>query len=151
MTPGQAGILAGAYLVSGIIFSCDLDLRSEPYLRWGRFRFIWWPYQRILHHRAVWSHGLVIGPVLRIVYFVVMMFALMFLGLSLVNVFQPVDPTGTSLRAARWLRLYHPPQRRAGPGPRRLHPRRGQPLHRRLISTGHKRLRRRHPFLRRFL
>jgi uncharacterized metal-binding protein len=106
MTPGEAGILTGSYLLSGIIFSCDLDLRSEPYLRWGRFRFIWWPYQRIINHRAVWSHGLVIGPVLRIVYFVLMMFALMFLGLNLVNFFQPVDPTGTSLRAALWIQDY---------------------------------------------
>jgi len=106
VTPGQAGILAAAYLLSGILFSCDLDLRSEPYLRWGRARFIWWPYQRIIHHRAVWSHGLIIGPVLRIIYFVSVVFGLLYLGLSLVNLLQPVDPSGTSLRVAQWIAGY---------------------------------------------
>ena len=106
VTPGQAGILAGAYLLSGIVFSCDLDLRSEPYLRWGRFRFLWWPYQRLIHHRAIWSHGLIIGPLLRIIYFAVMVFALLFLGLSLINLLHPVDPSGTTLRTLQWLQGY---------------------------------------------
>ena len=100
MTPGQVGILVGSYLLSGILFSCDLDLRSEPYLRWGRFRFIWWPYQHLIHHRAIWSHGLVIGPVLRIIYFAVAIYLLLLGGLWLVNLLHPVDPTGTSWRAA---------------------------------------------------
>ncbi|MGI8589150.1 MAG: metal-binding protein [Chloroflexia bacterium] len=106
ITPGQVVILGGAYLLSGIMFSCDLDLRSEPYLRWGRFRFIWWPYQKVIHHRAVWSHGLIIGPVLRIIYFTAVMFLLLYLGLAVVNLLQPVDPSGTSLRAARWVGTY---------------------------------------------
>ncbi len=106
MTPGQVGILTGAYLLSGILFSCDLDLRSAPYLRWGRFRFIWWPYQHLIHHRAVWSHGLIIGPVLRIIYFVAVVFGLLYLGLSLVNLLHPVDPTGTSLHVAQWIEGY---------------------------------------------
>jgi uncharacterized metal-binding protein len=152
MSPGQAGLLAGAYLVSGILFSCDLDLRSEPYLRWGRFRFLWWPYQKLIHHRAIWSHGLVIGPVLRIIYFTAMMFLLLFLGLSLINLVSPVDPTGTTWRAALWLDSYL--RRHAlialllltgfilGGASHSIAD---------LISTAHKRWRRRHPFLRRFL
>ncbi len=106
MTAGQVGLLAGSYLLSGILFSCDLDLRSEPYLRWGRFRFIWWPYQHVIHHRAVWSHGLIIGPVLRIVYFTAMVYLLLLGGLALVNLLHPVDPTGTSWRTALWVGSY---------------------------------------------
>jgi len=106
MTPGQVGILAGSYLLSGILFSCDLDLRSEPYLRWGRFRFIWWPYQKLLHHRSLLSHGLVIGPVLRMVYFTVAMFALMYMGLSLVNLLHPIDSSWTLRQTGFWLEGY---------------------------------------------
>ncbi|HUS16952.1 MAG TPA: metal-binding protein [Chloroflexia bacterium] len=106
MTPGQVGILAGSYLLSGIVFSCDLDLRSEPYLRWGRFRFIWWPYQKLVHHRSLWSHGLVVGPVLRLVYFTAVMFALLYLGLSLVNLLHPIDSTGTLRQTWFWLSGY---------------------------------------------
>ncbi len=106
MTAGQAGVLASAYLVSGLLFSCDLDLHSGPYLRWGRFRFLWWPYQRLIHHRAIWSHGLVIGPALRIVYFSGVMYLLLLGALWLVSLLDPLDPTGASWRTAVWVGAY---------------------------------------------
>jgi len=152
MTPGQAGLLAGAYLLSGIMFSCDLDLRSAPYLRWGRFRFLWWPYQKLIHHRAIWSHGLIIGPVLRILYFAAAMFLLLFLGLSLVNVLHPVDPSGTTWRVGLWLDGYL--QRHvAVSGLLLIGFVLGGASHSiaDVISTAHKHWRHRHPVLRRFL
>jgi uncharacterized metal-binding protein len=151
MTPGQVGLLAGSYLLSGILFSCDLDLPSEPYYRWKRFRFIWWPYQKIVAHRAVWSHGLVIGPVLRIVYFALALYLMMLFGLFLVNLIQPIDPTGTSQETVLWIGDYLGRHREAallvligfilGGASHSIADN---------ISTGFKRWRRRHPLLRRF-
>lgn len=61
-------ILAGAYLFSGLMFGPDLDLYSRQYQRWGYLRWIWIPYQKALRHRSFFSHGLVVGTTLRIVY-----------------------------------------------------------------------------------
>jgi uncharacterized metal-binding protein len=55
-------------LFSGLLFSPDLDLHSESYIRWGWLRFIWWPYKTALPHRHILSHGLLIGIVGRIIY-----------------------------------------------------------------------------------
>jgi len=59
-------------LFSGLLFSPDLDLHSESYIRWGWLRFIWWPYKTALPHRHILSHGLLIGVVSRILYLHVM-------------------------------------------------------------------------------
>jgi uncharacterized metal-binding protein len=59
-------------LFSGLLFSPDLDLHSESYIRWGWLRFIWWPYKTALPHRHILSHGLLIGVVSRIIYLHVM-------------------------------------------------------------------------------
>ncbi len=59
-------------LFSGLLFSPDLDLHSESYIRWGWLRFIWWPYKAALPHRHILSHGLLIGVVSRIIYLHVM-------------------------------------------------------------------------------
>src|SRR5436305_9344184 len=63
--------LFGATLFSGLMLSPDLDLDSSIYRRWGPFRFLWWPYQKIMPHRSVASHSLLLGPLLRILYFLV--------------------------------------------------------------------------------
>ena len=59
-----------ALLFSGLMFGPDLDLDSKPYRRWGPLRFIWFPYKAALSHRSRLSHGLVLGTVFRIVYFI---------------------------------------------------------------------------------
>jgi uncharacterized metal-binding protein len=61
-----------AMLFAGLMFGPDLDLQSRPYNRWGPLRIIWKPYQVALPHRSVFSHGPVLGTVIRIVYFLVM-------------------------------------------------------------------------------
>ncbi|MBE9191357.1 metal-binding protein [Gloeocapsopsis crepidinum LEGE 06123] len=61
-------IVAGAYLFSGLMFGPDLDLYSRQYQRWGYFRWIWLPYQKALRHRSIFSHGLLIGTTVRILY-----------------------------------------------------------------------------------
>ncbi|PIG92493.1 metal-binding protein [Gloeocapsopsis sp. IPPAS B-1203] len=61
-------IMAGAYLFSGLMFGPDLDLYSRQYQRWGYLRWIWLPYQKVLRHRSIFSHGLFIGTTLRVLY-----------------------------------------------------------------------------------
>jgi uncharacterized metal-binding protein len=69
-------------LFSGLLFSPDLDLHSESYIRWGWLRFIWWPYKTALPHRHVLSHGFFIGIISRIIYLHVMV-GLLLLSLRL--------------------------------------------------------------------
>ena len=66
-----------AYLFSGFWLSDDLDTRSLAYKRWGAFRFLWWPYQKLVPHRSWVSHGIGFGPIFRVAYFLVMLWALM--------------------------------------------------------------------------
>jgi uncharacterized metal-binding protein len=54
--------------VGGSLLSPDLDTRSRPFYRWGIFRFIWWPYQWSIRHRASASHGLILAPWFRLLY-----------------------------------------------------------------------------------
>lgn len=61
--------VALAFLFGGLMFGPDLDTFSKQYTRWGVFRFLWYPYQAFFKHRSRWSHGLVFGTFLRVVYF----------------------------------------------------------------------------------
>src|SRR6476469_624588 len=71
-------ILAGAHLLSGIMFSPDLDLDSAIDDRWGIFFWIWRPYMWLVPHRSrLFSHGLVIAPLLRLLYFYLMVVLLL--------------------------------------------------------------------------
>ena len=67
--PGVIATLVVATLFSGMMLSPDLDLDSAPYYRWGAFRYLWWPYQRLIPHRSPLSHSYLLGPLLRIAYF----------------------------------------------------------------------------------
>jgi len=57
-----------AYVFSCFLLSPDLDLHSDPYLRWGPLRFIWKPYMRVVPHRSWVSHGFLVGSFIRVVY-----------------------------------------------------------------------------------
>src|SRR6478672_5011127 len=72
-TTTTVGVLVGAYLLSGLLFSPDLDLKSTPYRRWRMLRFVWIPYQRMVPHRSWISHSFLLGPLLRVLYFAVVM------------------------------------------------------------------------------
>jgi uncharacterized metal-binding protein len=73
-------LMVGAYLVSGLLLSNDLDVQSRVYKRWGPLRVVWYPYQRLLAHRSVLSHGVFIGPLLRIVYLYVITELILLVG-----------------------------------------------------------------------
>jgi len=62
-------VLGAGVLFGGLMFGPDLDTQSKPYMRWGPLRLLWWPYKVALPHRSRWSHGILFGTIIRIVYF----------------------------------------------------------------------------------
>src|SRR5215204_7338243 len=64
-----SAVVTGAFLFGGLMFGPDLDTMSCQYTRWSVLRFLWYPYQAFFAHRSRWSHGLVFGTLLRVVYF----------------------------------------------------------------------------------
>lgn len=62
-----AAVLTFGYWVGTYYMNPDLDIRSRPYNRWKWIRFIWIPYQK-LGHRSIWTHGVLIGDVIRYAY-----------------------------------------------------------------------------------
>lgn len=58
----------GGYLIGTYYLGPDLDIKSRPFYRWRMFRFIWKPYQKMFHHRSFWTHGFVIGDIVRMMY-----------------------------------------------------------------------------------
>ena len=64
-----SAVITVAFLFGGLMFGPDLDTMSKQYTRWSLFRFLWYPYQKVFPHRSRWSHGLVFGTLLRVVYF----------------------------------------------------------------------------------
>jgi uncharacterized metal-binding protein len=74
----NTAIMVGAHLLSGFMFSPDLDIDSAIDNRWGIFFWIWRPYMWIVPHRSrLLSHGLVIAPLLRLLYFYLMVVLLL--------------------------------------------------------------------------
>lgn len=63
-----AGIISAFYLFASLMFNGDLDTVSRPYNRWLLLKMIWIPYQMMFNHRSIFTHGLVIGTVIRIIY-----------------------------------------------------------------------------------
>jgi uncharacterized metal-binding protein len=64
-----ATVVAVAFVFGGVMFGPDLDTVSRQYSRWLIFRFIWYPYRRFFKHRSRFSHGLILGALGRVVYF----------------------------------------------------------------------------------
>lgn len=61
-------LTTGGFLFSGLMFGPDLDIHSRHFIRWGWLRLLWIPYQKTIRHRSVWSHGLIVGTVFRLLY-----------------------------------------------------------------------------------
>lgn len=82
-------LLAGGFLMGGLMFGPDLDIHSVQFKRWGYLRWLWQPYQVVLEHRSWLSHGPLIGTTVRLLYFCGMLTlvgSVVLLGLrSLVN------------------------------------------------------------------
>ncbi|MBE9199339.1 MULTISPECIES: metal-binding protein [unclassified Nodularia (in: cyanobacteria)] len=61
-------LVASGFMFSGLMFGPDLDIYSRQFQRWGFLRCIWRPYQKKLRHRSVFSHGPIIGTIIRVIY-----------------------------------------------------------------------------------
>lgn len=61
-------IVAGSFLFSGLMFGPDLDIYSIQFKRWGYLRSIWLPYRKFIRHRSVFSHGIILGTIGRLLY-----------------------------------------------------------------------------------
>lgn len=64
-----AAAAGAAFLFGGSMFGPDLDTASRQYSRWSIFKFLWLPYSAFFPHRSRWSHGLIFGTLIRVVYF----------------------------------------------------------------------------------
>lgn len=64
-------IVTAATLFGGLMFGPDLDINSRQYQRWGPLRLCWWPYRYMFSHRSRFTHGIIFGTALRLVYFFV--------------------------------------------------------------------------------
>ena len=62
-------VVAVAFVFGGLMFGPDLDTVSRQYSRWSIFRFLWFPYRSFFPHRSRFSHGLIFGALIRVVYF----------------------------------------------------------------------------------
>ena len=80
-----------AFLFGGLMFGPDLDTRSSQTSRWSVFSSLWYPYQAFFKHRSRWSHGLIFGTFLRVVYFVGVLTLLAFLFVFLYSVYSGGD------------------------------------------------------------
>lgn len=63
-----SAIVFVAFMFGGLMFGPDLDTVSRQYSRWSIFRFIWIPYRGFFKHRSRFSHGLIFGAFIRVVY-----------------------------------------------------------------------------------
>jgi uncharacterized metal-binding protein len=74
---------------------------------------LWYPYQRLVAHRSLLSHGVVIGPLLRVLYLYAMVQVLLFAvyhGAVLTGYSTQMAQTGLSMVANVFLYLVAHPQ-----------------------------------------
>lgn len=81
--------LASGFLFSGLMFGPDLDIYSRQFIRWGRLRVIWIPYQKLFRHRSIFSHGPIIGTLIRSLYLSILLGCMGLLFLAIANLFWP--------------------------------------------------------------
>ena len=75
-----SAVIATAFVFGGLMFGPDLDTVSRQYSRWWVFRGIWFPYRKFFKHRSRFSHGLIMGALIRSVYFMGIMTLTAFLA-----------------------------------------------------------------------
>jgi uncharacterized metal-binding protein len=65
---GLTLVVCLGFLLGGWVLGPDLDIHSVQYKRWGWLRWIWLPYRGSIRHRSRWSHGPILGTVVRVLY-----------------------------------------------------------------------------------
>jgi len=79
-SPISGGVVGAAFVFGGLMFGPDLDTVSRQYSRWLIFRFLWFPYRSFFSHRSRFSHGLIFGALIRVVYFMGVMTLIAFVA-----------------------------------------------------------------------
>ncbi|NCO76329.1 MAG: metal-binding protein [Cyanobacteria bacterium] len=79
-------LLTMGFIFSGLMFGPDLDIYSIQYQRWGFLQFIWLPYQKSLKHRSFFSHGFVIGTIIRVFYLTFILLIVAFLLVAMAKI-----------------------------------------------------------------
>lgn len=97
-----AALATCAMLFGGLMFGPDLDTQSVQYKRWGVFRFFWFPYRVLIKHRSRWSHGLICGTLIRVIYFSLVLALVAALGVYLRAVFISQAPFDWNELAQAW-------------------------------------------------
>ena len=97
-----AACATGAMLFGGLMFGPDLDIQSRQYTRWGVFRFLWWPYKVMFKHRSRWSHGIIFGTLIRVLYFATVLSLLAAAGVYLRATFVTGAPPDWSELTRAW-------------------------------------------------
>jgi uncharacterized metal-binding protein len=64
-----SAVVTISFLFGGFMFGPDLDTGSTQYSRWKFLKILWFPYRSFFKHRSRWSHGMIFGTFLRVVYF----------------------------------------------------------------------------------
>lgn len=100
-----ASVVASTFLFGGLMFGPDLDTISKQYARWSFFRFLWLPYRAFFKHRSRWSHGLVFGTFLRVVYFVGALTLFSFLAAYVLAIYTGGDLPRLAGFAATWRQI----------------------------------------------
>ncbi|MBD2256278.1 metal-binding protein [Pseudanabaena sp. FACHB-2040] len=103
-------IVCCGFLLGGWVFGPDLDIHSVQYKRWGWLRWIWLPYRGQLRHRSPYSHGPIIGTVVRVLYFSLWVALFSLLAISLLNYLGHTALTWNDLRTnlSQGLQRYWP-------------------------------------------
>ncbi len=106
-----AAVVAAAFVFGGLMFGPDLDTVSRQYSCWMIFRFLWLPYRKFFKHRSRFSHGLIFGALIRVIYFLGIVTLVVFVGAyiyascsggklpGLENIMQIWQPVGDFVRA----------------------------------------------------
>lgn len=77
--------ICAGFLLGGLMLGPDLDTVSLPYKRWGWLRWIWLPYRNNLRHRSPWSHSPIVGTTVRVVYLMLWLSLLSWVGVAAIN------------------------------------------------------------------
>lgn len=94
----EVAILAAlGMLFGGLMFGPDLDINSKQYYRWGFLRFLWWPYQKVFSHRSIFTHGIFVGTLVRIMYFFLITTLVSFIAVCLLEIVQGKNPNPSLL------------------------------------------------------
>jgi uncharacterized metal-binding protein len=97
--------IASAFLFGGLMFGPDLDTVSKQYSRWWILKPLWFPYRMFFKHRSRWSHGLIFGTALRVLYFMGIVTLGAFLTALIIEIFSGSRMSGLSDFATAWREL----------------------------------------------